>query len=318
MNRKNIVILVILLVIFGVPVLGMLTGGNALRREISPMAVRSEMGGMTGAAVGMPAPAFDMAQTEAGSTMSVDSDRVMKSSVMPPFPGNDGFVAGEDRAIVKTANISAIVEDVRKAVDETTALAKAANGYVTSTNISDANANQTNLMAYLTLRVPADSLDDTLAKIRGLSTQITNENITASDQTKQKLDIDAQLRNQKATEEQLMSIMKQAKTVSETLQVQQQLTQVRQQIEMLEAQQQNLNTNVAMSTITVNFATKAADVTYKQDSLVDEVKVAVRNAMRVYRNLFIAGIRIGVILIPVLVIVGLIWLIARRKNQKTN
>lgn len=247
-----------------------------------------------------------------GSTGVANTSRV---GIMPPVPA-DGFVAGEERAIVKTANLSAVVEDVRKAVDEVNTFTKEVNGYVTSSNVSDGDYAQARLSAYLTLRIPADSLESTMAKIRGIAVQVTNETTTASDQTKQKLDLEAQLKNLRATEEQLTSIMKQAKTVTETLQVQSQLTQTRQQIEMLEAQQQNLTSNVAMATLNVQLRTKAADVTYKQDSIVDETKLALKQALQVYRNLFIAGIRIGVILAPLVLVLALLAVLVKARKPK--
>lgn len=328
MHTRKALLIVFLLLIFGIPMLGILNGGMGLRSQMFTVSTVAPargiaMGGNVGyrqdammANEGPIAIAPDYVGEAGTSTMMIDKSRI--SPMMPPVPGNDGFVAGADRAIVKTANISAVVEDVRSAVSKVNEITKAAEGYVTSSNISDAAYDKNSLIAYMTLRIPAASLDDTLGKIRALAVKITNENTSASDQTKQKVDIEAQLKNLQATELQLSGIMKQAKTVSETLEVQQQLTQVRQQIEVLQAEQQNLNSNVAMSTVTVQLQTKAADVTYKSDSFMDEIKLALRDAGQLYRTLFLSGIRNVILLAPVLIIGVVGWGIWKSRQPKTK
>ena len=66
----------------------------------------------------------------------------------------------------------------------------------------------------------------------------------------QVIDLDARIRSLSAEEDALRSLMAQSRTISDTIQVQQQLVTVRQQIEELTAQKARLDDATGMSTVT--------------------------------------------------------------------
>lgn len=321
MNQKKLILLILLAIFIGLPILGTLHGAvqrAQLNSGVVPpmMDTKAEtavsMGRVTGAPTGV---------------NTVSSDIAMP--IMPPVPIQDGFVPGESRVIVKNANLSLVVEDIRSAVSAITNLTKNNNGYVTSASMYQNSyvvpmnkiyQQNESLAASMTLRIPADKLEDVLDQVRKLSLKVVQDEVTASDQTKQKVDLEAQLKNLRATEAQLQAIMKQAKTVQDTLEVQQQLSSVRSQIEVLDAELQNLTNNAAMSNVSISLNTKEADqpvVTPQQNSLMDELKLALRDTLRVYRNLFISGMRVALLVVPLLIIGGLAWFGWQRLARKS-
>jgi hypothetical protein len=85
------------------------------------------------------------------------------------------------------------------------------------------------------------------------------------------------------------------------------LTSVRGQIERLTAQAENLQGDADMATINLTISTQAADLPYvtgKEASIWEEVKGAVRDAVRLYRELFVAGLRLAILGLPLIILLG--------------
>jgi hypothetical protein len=73
-----------------------------------------------------------------------------------------------------------------------------------------------------------------------------------------------------------------------------------------------------MATISVSLSTKESELPIVEParlSIWEEFRSAVRNALSFYRNLFVAGLRISVLALPVLLIASLVWLFWRRRQR---
>ena len=103
-------------------------------------------------------------------------------------------------------------------------------------------------LATVTLRVPSDQFEAALKQLSGLG-QVTSRGERGDDVTAQFTDIDARLRNLGAQEGVLQDLMRQAKNIPDTITVQQQLSDVRQQIEELTGQRNVLDHQATYSTI---------------------------------------------------------------------
>lgn len=107
----------------------------------------------------------------------------------------------------------------------------------------------------LTLRVPADKFDSYLnyissnVKIKEIDYKSTHIN----DVTEDFIDVEARLKIKKETELKLTELLKQAKNLSETLEIQKQLTDLRADIESVEGRLKYLNDQVSYSTINITF-----------------------------------------------------------------
>jgi hypothetical protein len=319
MKNKRIFLLFILFFLLGIPTLGFIS----LLVNRSPVGVRGELKSRSTAAY--PSQPNDMIQTDA--VMGAPAVEMMKqevgrtSTILPyPVPGGDGFVAGEDRTIIKTATLGIIADNPRQTAEKVSQLTKVANGLVTTLNVFESPTYKDNIQATMTLRIPADKLEDTLGKIRELANKVTDESISSDDRTKQKVDLEARLKNLRASEDQLLLIMRQAKNVTETLEVQRQLTEIRGQIEVMAAQLQNLEGDAAMSTINLTITSQESElptINPNQTSIFEEIKVAIKDSIRFYRALFISGLKLIIFLLPLLIIAAIGWLVWKRKARKS-
>lgn len=160
-----------------------------------------------------------------------------------------------ERKLIKTGSVTfetKELETTRKIVLE---LVNEHNGYVASDNQykSDDRISTT-----ISVRVPAKSFDFVLERIAKGVEKFDNKNIHISDVTEQFLDVEARLKTKKALETKYLEILKKAKTVRETLDVERELGKLRGDIEATEGRLKYLQSQVSFSTLNITFYKKNA------------------------------------------------------------
>jgi hypothetical protein len=309
----QVVLIFAIALILGLPLLGWI--GQQTSQKVSRLNSSKMMGVAPQPVKEMIGRAGEVGQSEPG----VAYDQAVTSSIMPPDRGSDGFTPGVERVIIQRATLGLLVKDTRQAVDQAKQIVTASQGYVTASNVFENPIDTQIVQAEMTIRVPATKLEDTLKQLKGLATKVSTETLSASDQTEQKIDLEAQLKNLRATETQLTTIMGRANTVEETLRVQQELTNVRSQIERLTARIENLVGDAAMASIQLSLTTQESSLPVvggEPKSIGEEIKLAVKDSLALYRRLSIAGIRTIIIVGPLFALLGLVvWLFKRRSAK---
>ena len=246
------------------------------------------------------------------------------SASAPAYAGGDEEKAwqaeGElERMIIRTAEMSLVVDDTDEALRELHALAKGHGGYIADSNrwlVDDRP------MARVILRVSAESLDEVLEVIRGMAIKVENESISGDDVTEEYTDIQSRLRNLEATEKELLTLLTEIREnrgkAEEILAVHRELTAIRQQIESHKGRSQYLERMTALATVQVSIRSKAVP-----QSLVDKgwnPLVTLSKAVRSFLNLLEVFIDIGIYLVIyspfVLVPVVIIWLLVRYARKR--
>jgi hypothetical protein len=103
----------------------------------------------------------------------------------------------------------------------------------------------------LTVRIPSDRFDAARRDLAALG-KVEYQALRGEDVSGQLVDYDARLKSLDAQEEALRGLLGKATVVGEVLQVQNSLFDVRQQIEQLTAQKQNLEQSASLATIQVS------------------------------------------------------------------
>ena len=152
--------------------------------------------------------------------------------------------------LAKKARLELLVRDVEGALKDAQTTVRAAGGDVTS--LADANPRSSESVhgASLEVEVPADRLESTLDRLAQLGA-VQNRTIDAEDLDATIVDQEARLRNLRREEADLRALMDRGGRVTDILTVQQNLGDVRGQIEQLEAQHQLDLQRVATSTISL-------------------------------------------------------------------
>jgi tetrahydromethanopterin S-methyltransferase subunit G len=186
---------------------------------------------------------------------------------VPPEPGSgegqeDGGGQGSvpfadlaERKIVKTGEITLEVPVVGAAVGELRAMALALDGYVSGSRTGGEDDSAT-----VTLRVPADRFDEALERLHDMDGKVRVEATKDEDVTSSVVDLEARIRNLRASEEQYRILVRRAERINDVLAVQSRLDDVRGQIEQLTAQLTQLNGLATMSTLTVTLVPASTPV----------------------------------------------------------
>jgi hypothetical protein len=233
------------------------------------------------------------------------------ASAAPAAGPNDIGNLVDDAKIVRTGSIELQVKDVPQAVQVARDGIRAMGGYI--------GASQTGTLgddpvATITYRIPVDRWEDALDLLRGLAgqtTKVLSEQTQAVEVTGAVVDLEARIRNLRASETALQDIAAKATRVSDVLEVQAQLTNVRGEIEQLNGQLKELTDRAAFATLTANFGTPvvAVDVAAKGWEPAKVVDEATASLVNILQALTTAGIWFVIVWVPILVVLGVIGLI---------
>ena len=140
------------------------------------------------------------------------------------------------------------VTDIDGTVRRVESLAVQSGGWVESSEVFGEAGYRS---ATVRIRVPADRLDLDLESLRALG-RVTDEGVSSTDVTERLIDNQARLTAWYAQEERLVTLLENAPTVEDIIQIEQRIAEVRSDIEHVEATQRDLTGRVATSLITVN------------------------------------------------------------------
>jgi hypothetical protein len=199
----------------------------------------------------------------------------LKPAAEPPitFPGEEGMVPApqeapdliwerddkgsgttvllttDERMIVRSGDMSLVVDDVTQAMQAITQLAAGHNGYVVSSSVY---GEEEGMRGWISIRIPDEKFEPTLADIRGLAIRVEQENTNSQDVTEEYIDLEARLANAEATEQQYLALLDKADDVEDILRIYDYLSQIRQEIEQIKGRMQYLERTSSMSLISVS------------------------------------------------------------------
>jgi hypothetical protein len=211
--------------------------------------------------------------------------------------------------IVRTGQLDLRVADLDAAVSAAERAVAAVGGYVAGSQRSGDGDQAT---ASVIFRVPAARWTDALVALRAIGTKVLGEQTSSQEVTAQVVDLGARLANLRVTETALQGIMDRATKIPDVLAVQEQLTGVRGQIEELTAEQQTLENQAALATLTVTFAPPpAVAVTQVREGWDPAGEIDQASATLVGLGQGLAGVGIWLLIVglPVFLVVGVLGLI---------
>ncbi|MEA2476063.1 MAG: hypothetical protein QOC87_262, partial [Actinomycetota bacterium] len=208
--------------------------------------------------------------TRGGANEQVASGKVVAAPHAPFAPANaDGAVSAQSGGsigtaanipeigprVIKNASLSVRVDrgHIQEAVHSVGTTAEGHRGYVVSTDFGGTDAKS----GSVSLRVPASEFEATLSALQQLG-HVTNQSVSGHDVSQEFIDLKARLRNASAQEQVLLRLMDRARTIEDTIRVQQQLEGVQLTIERLKGRIRYLDNETAFSTISVSLTEAGA------------------------------------------------------------
>ena len=168
--------------------------------------------------------------------------------------GEQATLVAQRRIIVRTVEMALEVPDVAESVDAVGEMTVELGGWVVSSDRSRRHRGS------VSVRVPAERLDEAIERLRGMASEVNSEVSTSRDVTDEYIDTTARLTNLEATESALITLLGKAGEVDDLLKVQQELTRVQEQMEVLQGRIKFLEQTSAYSLINVTLELEAVEM----------------------------------------------------------
>ena len=153
------------------------------------------------------------------------------------------------RQVIRTATVVVTTNNVSTAASRAQQIATGAGGYLSGENVSDDSAT-------VTLSVPETQLDGVVAALGKLGT-LTSQQEQSQDVTDQLVDVASRIATQQASVDRVRQLLAQATSISDIVQIEDELTKRESDLESMEHQQDELSGQAAMSTVNLQLAKSA-------------------------------------------------------------
>lgn len=236
-----------------------------------------------------------------------------------------GNVAG--RKIIKNADLNVETKDFDAFTSTLNTIIADLGGYIQSS--SQGTTRRSGLRyADLTLRIPAEKLDEFISRTEGAAT-VTYRNIYTDDVTLSYVDTESHLKALRTEQETLLALLEKAESVEDLITIQSRLSEVRYEIESYESRLRTYDDQIDFSTVYLNLNEVERETQVATETAGEEIsrRLAenmedIGDALRRFGIDFVSDLPyILLVVVPLGMIVLVIVLITkayRRRHPKRN
>ena len=230
--------------------------------------------------------------------------------------------------VIMNADLSIIVEDPIEKLDSIITMTEDMGGYVVESNVWQNTLPSGTKVPHvnITIRVPAERLDESLDFIKTGVSEVASENVSGQDVTSDYTNLESRLRNLEAAETQLQKIMDEAVKTEDVLQVYNNLVSVREQIEVIKGQMKYYEEATRLSRVTINITAdeEAQPLQIGGWEPVGVAKEAIEMLINTLQVLGDIAIWFGLCVLPIGILIGIPsyfivrYVIRLRKQKKSR
>ena len=217
--------------------------------------------------------------------------------------------AGQERLVIKNADLAIVVTDPEARMAEISKLATDMDGYVVSSNLYQSYTDLGKEVpgANIVIRVPVERLDEALAEIKEGAVDVDYENISGQDVTSIYVDLQSQLKAKQAAEQKLLEIMEEATRAEDVLAIYLQVQSIQTEIEILKGQIQYYEESAALSSISIQLIAEESTQPIEVGPWRPEgaAKDAVEDLLRFLQNFAEFLIRFVIFTLPALILIAI-------------
>ncbi|MEP6931667.1 MAG: DUF4349 domain-containing protein [Flavobacterium sp.] len=175
--------------------------------------------------------------------------------------------------------------------------------------------NDNSLYRNITVRVPSQNFDLFLQSISKGVSYFDQKDISSEDVTEQYIDLNSRLKTKQKLEERYIEILKKANKISEILEIEKQISAIREEIESKQGQLKYLESRVSESRISIEFYKPIAEKQSIKISYGSKILTAIQSGFFELSGLFIWIISVW----PFIILFGVLAYYIRRrfKRKKT-
>jgi hypothetical protein len=252
---------------------------------------------------------LDMKISEIALPSKAEVDQV--KFVKPVIAKSEDVTEKIEQKIVKTGNLRFETKDLEDTYNQVVKNTKAFGGTIQNDN---SGKDSETIYRNLIIRIPSQNFDAFIQNISKGVSYFDNKQISAEDVTAQYIDIDTRLKAKKALENRYLELLKKANKVSEMLEIEAQLSAIREEIEAKQGQLNYLKNQISLSTITIEFYKPIAQESGATVSYGTKIWNAIKSGFNSFSGFFILILSIW----PFLLIFSLLSYFIYKRFIKNN
>ncbi len=176
--------------------------------------------------------------------------------VMPEVNYTTENNQAQEQKIIKTARLAFETQDVEATHKKIINLVSQHKGIVQNDN---SGKEYNRIFKSLILRVPTENFQQLINGISEGVAYFDQRDISRQDVSEEFVDLEARLKAKRTLEKRYLELLKKANNVKEMLEIERELSNIREEIEAKQGRLQYLQSQVSMSTITVEFYKTTAE-----------------------------------------------------------
>ncbi len=245
-------------------------------------------------------------QRESYQTSSTANERLEEQSASDAMAAPNQEVADEktlpapDQKIIRTARVRFQVSNFK---ESTTAIQRLVPQYQAQLILANETRTDGSLENNLVIKVPPLQFELLLNKLVEQSIYLDSKHISSEDVTTEYIDLAARQKTKQAVEARYRDLLKQAKTVKDIIAVEEQLRQIREEIESAAARLTYINRQSSYSTIYLQYYQTLAATSSPETSFAVRIRNALQGGWDLILALFIGVLHLWplFLIVPILI-----------------
>ena len=258
-----------------------------------------ELGDDSGAGQFIREPSIDIAEVGSGGgsvpkVLQVPESGAVTNTISLGQNSGMSDISILGRSVIYYGRITLDVDDVEYTTHKIHELALKMNGFVSDISIIKGDDSKSGT---ITIRIPQQSFFQTIELIKQFGS-VEYKQVSSQDVTEQQIDLEARLRNARATEERFINLLLLSYSVEDILMVERELSGIRNQIERIQGQLSFLENRVEFSTLTVFMSERSPKPLLPEVDFLESLRIGIQVLIIVIQGLIVlifALLPIGVI-----------------------
>lgn len=155
-----------------------------------------------------------------------------------------------EQKIIKESQLRFETQDLDKTYHQIKKTVNQNKGFIQDDN---SNKSYNTVTRHLIIRIPTNQFQNTLDSISKGVAYFDTKRITSKDVTEEFIDIEARLKAKKTLEKRYLELLDKAKNVKEILEIERELSNIREEIEAKQGRLKYLQNKVSLSTVDIEF-----------------------------------------------------------------
>tara|TARA_A100001391_G_scaffold187087_1_gene156721 strand:- start:472 stop:1296 length:825 start_codon:yes stop_codon:yes gene_type:complete len=245
----------------------------------------------------------------AGSSME-DIEMMAERSItqqLTPSPSPQ-----DEQKIIKTARLAFETKDVEATHKKILQLASQYKGLVQNDN---SGKDYNRIYKNMTVRIPTENFQQFIDGISEGVAYFDQKDISRQDVSEEFVDLEARLKAKRVLEERYLELLKKANKVEEMLQIERELSNIREEIEAKQGRLQYLQSQVSMSTVNIEFYKTTAETGITQ-SYGQKMKNALQGGWNGISVFFLGILYLWPLFLVAIIVVIILRIFLKKRKPK--